>query len=143
MAVRWSDELLAYSCNKLFASHAILAGISILPIPWPIASPYLLIGFFTNSCISIPLNLFLVPPPVITPLVFLVNPLPKYHTYCTSPYFHMPCLHNHTSCSVGEQTTLLCHITLPTITSLVYSPPHQRMHQSFSIPCINCQDAST
>ncbi len=33
----WQACVVAYSCDKLLASHAILAGISIPPIPWLIA----------------------------------------------------------------------------------------------------------
>ncbi len=33
--IEWRDCVIAYSCNKLLASRAILAGILIPPIPWP------------------------------------------------------------------------------------------------------------
>ncbi len=33
--IKWRACVVAYSCDKLLASHAILAGISIPPIPWP------------------------------------------------------------------------------------------------------------
>ncbi len=35
--IEWRACVVAYSCDKLLASHAILAGISIPPIPWPTA----------------------------------------------------------------------------------------------------------
>ncbi len=35
--IEWQACVVAYSCDKLLASRAILAGISIPPIPWPTA----------------------------------------------------------------------------------------------------------